>query len=105
MSQFDVYANPNVAQRQIFPYVVQIQHDFFEALPTRLVVPLQRARISADAFPRRLTETVRVEGEALFIAVHLAAALPTRILRHPVTSVGEQHTLLRDAMDVVISGV
>lgn len=105
MPQFDIYANPNVVQRQIFPFVVQIQHDFFDALPTRLVVPLQRARISDDAFPRRLTETVRVEGEALYIAVHLAAALPTRILRLPVANVGEQHTLLRDAMDAVISGV
>ncbi len=105
MPQFDIYANPNVAQRQIFPFVVQIQHDFFEALPTRLVVPLQRARIPADAFPRRLTETVRVEGEALFIAVHLAAALPARLLRQPVANAGEQHALLRDAMDAVISGV
>ena len=104
MSQFDIYANPNVAQRQIFPFVVQVQHDFFEALPTRLVVPLQRARISADAFPRRLTETIRVEGESLFIAVHLAAALPARILRQPVAHVGEQHTLLRDAMDALITG-
>ena len=105
MPQFDIYANPNVAQRQVFPFVVQIQHDFFEALPTRLVVPLQRARISADAFPRRLTETIRVEGEPLFIAVHLMGALPARLLRHPVTNAGEQHALLRDAMDPVVSGV
>lgn len=105
MPQFDIYANPNVAQRQIFPFVVQIQHDFFEALPTRLVVPLQRARIPAEAFPRRLTETVRVEGEALFIAVHLTAALPARLLRHRVASAGEQQAVLRDAIDAVISGV
>jgi toxin CcdB len=105
MPQFDIYANPNVAQREIFPFVVQIQHDFFEALPTRLVVPLQRARIPVEAFPRRLTETLRVEGEALFIAVHLAAALPARLLRHPVANAGEQHALLRDAIDAVVSGV
>ena len=105
MPQFDIYANPNVAQRQIFPYVVQLQHDFFDALPTRFVMPLQRARIGADAFPRRLTETVRVEGEVLFIAAHLAAALPSRILRNPVGNAGEQHALLRDALDALISDV
>lgn len=105
MAQFDIYSNPNTVQRQIFPFVVQIQHDFFDALPTRLVVPLQRARIAAEEFPRRLTETVRVEGEALFMAVHLAAALPARLLRSPVSNAGEQHALLRDAIDALISGV
>ncbi|MFC5498338.1 CcdB family protein [Caenimonas terrae] len=102
MPQFDIYANPNVAQREIFPYVVQIQHDFFDALPTRLVVPLQRARNPVGAFP---TETVRVGGEALFIAAHLTAALPARLLRHPVANAHEQHALLRDALDAVVSGV
>lgn len=105
MAQFDVYANPNVAQRSIFPYIVQIQHDFFDSLPTRLVVPLQRPRIAVEAFPRRLTETVRVDGEALFIAAHLAAALPARLLKGPVASAGDQQMVVRDAMDAIQSGV
>jgi toxin CcdB len=105
MAQFDIYANPNVAQRSIFPFVVQIQHDFFDALPTRLVVPLQRARISAQSFPRRLTVTLNVEGETLFIASHLAAALPARMLAKPVAQAGDQHFLVRDAMDAIQSGV
>jgi toxin CcdB len=105
MAQFDVYANPNVPQRQIFPFVVQLQHDFYEALPTRLVVPLQRARIPVDAFPRRLTETIRVEGEAFHIAMHLVGGLPERLLRRPVGSARDQQFVLRDALDAVIEGV
>lgn len=105
MAQFDIYPNPNAAQRQIFPFVVQLQHDFLDSLPTRLVVPLQRARVPADAFPRRLTETVRVEGEALYIAVHLAAALPSKLLRSPAASAHDQQSVLRDALDALVSGV
>jgi hypothetical protein len=41
----------------------------------------------------------------IFIAAHLAAALPSRILRNPVGNAGEQHALLRDALDALISGV
>jgi toxin CcdB len=105
MAQFDIYPNPNVPQRQIFPFVVQVQHDFFDALPTRLVVPLQRARLPAEGFPRRLTEPVRVEGESLFVAVHLAAALPARLLRRAVATARDQQFLVRDALDAAVSGV
>lgn len=105
MAQFDIYQNPNVPQRQIFPYVVQIQHDFYDALGSRLVVPLQRARIPAGAFPRRLTETIRVEGEDFHIAIHLAAGFPERLLRRPVASARDQQFVLRDAIDALIEGV
>jgi toxin CcdB len=105
MAQFDIYANPNVPQRQIFPYVLQVQHDFFDSLPTRLVIPLQRPRVPADAFPRRLTETIRVEGESLFMAVHLSAPLPSRLLRRPVASAADQHFVVCDAMNALLSGV
>lgn len=105
MAQFDVHENPNVPQRVVFPYVVEIQHDFFDQLPTRLVVPLQRARIKGDAFPRRLTEALRVQGENLFPAVHLMAPLPAKLLRKAVTTARDQQGLLRDAVDALQSGV
>ena len=105
MAQFDVYENPNVPQRAVFPFVVQVQNDFFDSLPTRLVIPLQRSRLRTDAFPRRLTETMRVQGEQLFIAAHLAGALPVRLLRNPVTSAAGQQGLVRDALDALLSGV
>mgnify|MGYP000119599964 CR=1 FL=1 len=105
MAQFDIFENPNALQRAVFPYVVEIQNDFFDQLPTRLVMPLQRPRISAGAFPRRLTETIRVQGENVFPAAHLMAPLPAKILRKAVASAEDQQGLLRDAIDALQSGV
>jgi len=105
MAQFDIHENPNAPQRAVFPYVVEVQHDFLDQLPTRLVMPLQRARISTDAFPRRLTETIRVQGESLYPAAHLMAPLPSKILRKAVASAIDQQHLLRDAVDALQSGV
>lgn len=105
MAQFDVYRNPNVVQREVFPFVVQMQNDFFDALPTRWVLPLQRARIPFGAFPRRLTATIMVEGEPLFMAAHLSAPLLTKALRQVVTNVTDQRALLQDAVDALQSGV
>ena len=105
MAQFDVYRNPNVAQRVVFPYVVQLQNDFFDALPTRWMLPLQRARISGEAFPRRLTTTIRIDGELLFMAAHLTAPLLGKTLRQPVANLSDQRMALQDAIDAIQSGV
>ena len=105
MAQFDVYLNPNAVQREVFPFVVQMQNDFFDALPTRWVLPLQRARIPVGAFPRRLTATITVDGERLFMAAHLSAPLLAKVLRQAVSNLSDQRSILQDAIDALQSGV
>ena len=105
MSQFDVFENPNRAQREGFPYLVVLQSDQLDHYSTRLVMPLIRMPKPPATVPRRLAQTVRVAGEALHLAPHLSASLPERLLRHPVASLRSQADTLRDALDAVISGV
>ena len=40
MAQWDVYPNPVVRARDEIPYLVVLQSDLLDALPTRLVAPL-----------------------------------------------------------------
>ena len=40
MPQYDVYANPSRSAADGIPYVVVIQSDLLDALPTRLAMPL-----------------------------------------------------------------
>ena len=105
MAQFDVYANPSVHQRSAFPFVIQLQHDSFELLPTRMVMPLQRTRIAPNAFPRRLMASIKIEDESLYLAAHLTAPFPQRLLKHPVANIKDQQSVLRDALDAIQSGV
>ena len=106
MSQFDVFENPNRAQRAGFPYLVVLQSDQLDHFSTRLVMPLVRMPNPPAMLPRRLAQTVRVAGEALHLAPHLSASLPERLLlRHPVASLRSQSDTLREALDAVISGV
>ena len=51
------------------------------------------------------TQAVLIEGERLYPAAHLCAALPARLLTHPVASLRAQAALLTDALDAVVSGV
>ena len=94
-----------MAQRDGFPYLVDLQSGQLDQFSTRLVMPLARLGIAPAALPRRLTQAVLVKGERLFPAAHLCAPLPTRQLKRTVASVRGQADVFRDALDAVISGV
>ncbi len=105
VAQFDAHANPTPTQRQAFPYFVELQSDQFSHHSTRLCMPLARFARAPATLPRRLTQAVLIEGERLYPAAHLCAALPARLLTHPVASLRAQAALLTDALDAVVSGV
>jgi toxin CcdB len=105
VAQFDLHVNPNPRERDGFPYLIVIQSRQLDHLPTRLVMPLQRLDGPLQGPPRRLVQTLRVDGEALYLAAHQCAALPARVLRRPHGSVAEQQSTIRDALDAVISGI
>jgi hypothetical protein len=62
VSQFDAYENPSVAKRDAFPYVVVMHSDRLAELSTRFVMPLARLAASRQGLPRRLGQTVEVDG-------------------------------------------
>jgi len=105
MAQFDVYLNPTPAARPGFPFLVVLQSDQLGHLPTRLVMPLQRLERNPTDLPRRLSQTVVIEGERLYLAAHQCAAMPVRALRKPIGSLAGEQGLLRDALDAVVSGI
>ena len=105
MPQFDVYTNPTAAQREAFPYFVVLQSDQLSQFSTRLVMPLARVTLQPGVLPRRLSQTVEVAGEKLFLAPQLCAALPERLLRKPVQSLKQSASVFADSLDAVISGV
>ena len=104
-AQFDLFENPNRAQRPGFPYLVVMQNDQFEHYSTRFVMPLARlAKVPAN-LPHRLTQTVRIAGEMLHPAAHLSAPLPRHVLGARIGSLEAQADVLRDALDAVVGGV
>lgn len=105
MRQFEAFANPNVAQRPAFPYVVVMQSEQLQHHSTRLVMPLARLPRAPGSAPRRLSAPVTVAGETLYPAAHLCGALPARLLRQSAGLVREQSDVLVDALDAVISGI
>ncbi len=105
MAQFDVYLNPQPAARQRFPYVVQVQSDFLDKLPTRLVMPLTVIELAADQFPGDLTPSFHVLGQRLALMPHLAAPLPKNLLKKPLDSLPGAALTVAKCFDAVLSGL
>ena len=105
MAQYDVYENPNIAQRSAFPFIVVLQSDQLDYQSTRFVMPLARLPHPPLRIPKRLTQTVEVAGEKLFLSAHLCGAIPARLLRSPVVDLRRDASVLSDALDAVVSGV
>jgi toxin CcdB len=105
MAQYDVYANPSAAQRDGFPYVVVMQSDQLDHYSSRFVMPLARLPRRPEKAPRRLVQALEIEGEILYLAAHMCAALPAQLLKNPTTHLQAERQLFIDALDAVVSGI
>jgi toxin CcdB len=104
MAQYDVFTHPSKSATDGIPYVVVIQSDLLDALPTRLVVPLAALKVKTKV-PTALCPVITVNGQRLHALAHYAAPLPAVVLRRRVGNVAAQASALVAAVDVVLSGV
>ena len=105
MAQFDVYPNPSSRLRDGIPYLVVMQSDLLDHLPTRLVMPLVIERFNAASLPSRLSPPFRIDGQTLHLWPQQTATILVRMLGEPVASLKDDQSRLVDALDAVIGGI
>lgn len=105
MAQYDVYANPSTAQREAFPYVVVLQSDQLDFFVSRFVMPLAKLPHRPEKSPHRLVQSLEIEGQVVYLAAHMCAALPAQILKNPITHLQSERQFFIDALDAVVSGI
>jgi toxin CcdB len=98
MPRFDVYANPDPADRQTIPFVLDVQNDFLNILEMRVVVPLYaNSRFSAPV--RKLNPELEVGGKAVIMDTASIGAVPIGDLRPPVANLANRQLDIQDALD------
>jgi toxin CcdB len=105
VAQFDVYSNPIERQREVVPFVVDLQSGLLDQLPTRWVMPLAAQASNAGGVPQRLCPAVEVRGQVVYAWPHQAAPLIARTLGRPVCNLRHDAPALLDALDAVTSGI
>ncbi len=104
MAQYDVFTNPSHSAEDGIPYVVVIQSDLLDALPTRLTMPLTEPDATVKV-PTMLCPVIVVKGKRLHALAHYAAPLPGKLLRRRIDNVAAQSSVFVSAMDAVLSGI
>ncbi len=104
MAQFDVYANPNPATRELFPYLLDVQADLLDLLATRVVVPLAEA----DGFGKPLTHlnpVFTVMGIPVILSTAELAGVPLTSLGDKVGSLAGHREAIIAALDFLLTGI
>jgi toxin CcdB len=105
MAQWDVYPNPSPNSRAEVPYLVDVQSDLLQGVPTRFAVPLTLPRTSLGGLPPRMSPSFEVQGQALLLVPQEAGPVDARLLRRSVLSLRAESHRIVDALDAVVSGV
>ena len=100
MARFDVYGNPDAAERKTIPYFLDLQNQFLQGLDTRVVVPLRLPQAFRGRL-RNLHPELRVEGKPVIMDTAAIAAIPTGELRRPLGNLSDQQLLIQDALDTL----
>ncbi len=105
MAHLDVYRNPDRKSATIIPFVLDIQSDLLDALPTCVVVPLARPEAVETRPILRLNPKVSVDKTRLIALTQELATVPRRLLKKPVTNLSPQRGEILAALDLLFTGL
>jgi toxin CcdB len=103
MSQFDVYQNPNSESGKIFPYLLDVQADLLENLPTRVVVPLVDASSLRKTAPV-LNPLLTINGIDLVMLTTQMTGVSLNALGVRICSLKEHRHEILAALDFLFTG-
>ena len=103
MAQFDVYKNNDRTTQNLYPYLLDVQADILEHLPTRVVIPMLRHSALSKPIPI-LNAAIDVSGETVFIATPQLVGISTALLSHKVCSLKDKRDGIIAALDLLFTG-
>lgn len=98
MARFDVYSLPEEKG-----YLLDVQADLLDHLNTHIVIPL----LPSSYAPRPaqyLNPSFNVEGEKLVMVTQFMAAVPSGMLRNPITNLESMRNEIVAAIDFLMQG-
>jgi toxin CcdB len=103
MAQFTLHRNTNRQTQGRYPFLLDIQSDFLDALKTRLVIPAIKL---ADQKPiTRLNPVFEWEQEHYLLVIQEMAAIPANNLGGKVAELDALRSEILAAVDLLITGI
>ena len=100
MARFDVYANPEVQERKLIPFFLDVQNDNIKGFQTRVMVPLWDAAVlsplTADLNPQ-----LQVNGQHVVMDTPALGAVPVGAFKRAIDNLSSQQLAIQNALDTL----
>ena len=100
MARFDVYANPDGAERKLIPYFLDVQSDFVKGMNTRVVVPLWKSGL-LEAPLENLNPEFEIAGQRVSMDTPSIGTAPSNSLRRAVDNLSSHQLTIQNALDML----
>ncbi|MBS6737367.1 MAG: CcdB family protein [Enterobacteriaceae bacterium] len=102
--QFDVYRNPSERTNTLQPYIMVIQHDYYDDLSTRLILPLS-FRNQLTSHHHSATPLVNIDFQTLFLNTPGITSVDKKKLsnRYFVCNLSSARSLIIGAIDALVT--
>ena len=105
MSQFTLYKNENKNSKKTYPYLVDVQNDFFDELSSRIVIPLSPHKILNQTNAKKLCPIIIVNDEQYVLLTHQMTSMPKTMLKKRVTSLESLRYEILGAIDFLMTSI
>ncbi len=105
MSQFTLYKNENHNSKKTYPYLVDVQNDFFDELNSRVVIPLSPHDTLNQTNAKKLCPIIVVNEKQYVLLTHQMTSMPKKMLKKKVTSLENLRYEILDAIDFLMTSI
>jgi toxin CcdB len=99
VARYDVYANPDKAERALVPFFLDVQNDHLKGLQSRVVVPLWDAS-AVTTILENINPVLDVNGHRVVMDTPAIGSAPSSVLKS-VANVAGQQLAIQDALDAL----
>ncbi|MEZ5546788.1 MAG: CcdB family protein [Pseudomonadales bacterium] len=96
---------PAKLHKRLFPFILDIQHDYISDIGTRIVLPLGRLKYFQNENLGKLTPSIEYNGEKLLILTPQIASIPRNKLKNPIGTLNHFRSEILAALDFAITGI
>jgi toxin CcdB len=104
MAQFSIYENKNIATRNAYPYLIDIQSNLLEALKTTVVIPLSPSTLVGGATISKLCPLVQIKGQHYLAFTQQIAGIDKNLLGQEKGNLLSYRSEIIAALNFLVSG-
>ena len=103
--RFDVFRNPSVNTSRHVPFLLVVQSELLEQLPTRVVVPLARASSIKGPSATLLNPEFQIDSMNVVMLTQQIASVPLQVLKRFALNLESERSSILRALDFLFSGI